>query len=69
MQNVTAEALVDLAETTMVGKKRVIEADDLTDHQISLVYLSIKFAAMPLSFRLRAIVEEWPLERIIREIF
>lgn len=68
-----AESCLSVAETVMEGRNRVdlyegIEAASL-DLYFSVVRLSLDFASRSKGFQLRALVEGWDQQRLVREMY
>lgn len=61
-----AEDLLDFAIAIMYPKRLLVVTDCI--HCIGRVKLALDFLAAPATLRFRAIVEEWPLDRIVQEL-
>lgn len=65
-----AEHLINLAETVLLPKRQMIHFVDvgMTEKHIERAVLAVKFYRLPAGTKLRAMLEEWPMEQIIREV-
>jgi hypothetical protein len=64
-----AESLLYLAERMGSSTRLTIVADALTEHELAITALALKFKSMPARFKFRALIEEWDHERLVREIY
>lgn len=70
-QPTMAEWLIDLAEEFLFPTDQLIMMPKYThtEFHVHRVKLAIAFHRKPAAFRLRAIFENWSLDRIIREVY
>lgn len=64
-----AEILLDLARTVMVPKNQVVLIEDSPHHTADTVALALKFNQLSNATKLRAIMEDWMREQIVRELY
>lgn len=74
-QSNPAECLIDLAAIVMSGRDEVDLYDDVdvlfgnVNVTIARVDIAIKFIRKSKAFQLRALIEEWDMQRIVREMY
>lgn len=71
--HINAEALLDICQTLKVRSSKLSILDDpneppVSDAQVAIIDLAIKFSKLPARTQLRAIVEQWDIFRIVREV-
>jgi hypothetical protein len=67
--NTVAEALLTLAERILFPAANVISCDRPSDRDIAQVRTALDFYRCKHRIAVQAIVEEWDLPRIVREIY
>ena len=63
---INAERLLDLAKLIKHPKDEVVATDDAS---LGKCALALRLDRAPMSLRLRAVVEDWSLPRIVQEIY
>lgn len=63
-----AERLLDLGNEAL-GMEGLLDPTDLPETSVWIVNLALRFAQRPAGFRLRALVEGWDRERLVREMY
>ena len=69
MRETVAECMLSLAYSIRYPRADVLDASGSDDLQISHVRLSLAFIERRGSLRLRAIVEDWSMVRIVEEMY
>lgn len=66
-----AEKLIDLAVSVLFpGDRLLVMPKECSDSfYVQRTRLAIAFFRKPITVRFRAMVEDWPLDRIIREVY
>lgn len=66
-----AENLLNLAHNVLLPRGRLVMSGEPEGHEIGCAraVTALKFWSMPKSFQLRAQVEEWDIQTIIREMY
>lgn len=64
-----AEVLLELAQVVLLPRNRIVSVEGLPHHTSDTIALAIKFSKKSSGFKLRAIMECWRRDQIVRELY
>lgn len=66
--SIAESLLYNVKKFNKLNPNKLVLAYNETELSISRLTVAIRFSKLPLATQFRALVEEWPLDRIVREI-
>lgn len=64
-----AEIMLDIAESVLLPRSALVISEGEPSCMVEVVNTAVRFYRQPSAFKLRALVEQWERERIIRELW